>query len=476
MIQLSKNYSLPERAEDFIPIKIVSVGGAGLNVLDRIVLDGLEGAEVLAVNTDVQSLASSVAAHKVQLGRTVTRGLGAGGDPEVGYQAAFESTEEIREALTGARMIFICTGLGGGTGSGAAPYVAHLAREAGALVLAFATLPFSFEGRRRNAQAREALGRLNEIANAVVCFENDQMGDMVGPQAGIHQAFSKADTTISQSIRSIVNLIQRPGLIRIGFDDLVAALRSRNGRCLFGFGESDSDNRAHDALAQALKSPLMDRGRTLADAARVLVQVAGGPGMTLSEVEIVMKELDRHVSDETQILFGTAVDGRLGDRLSVTIISSFAAEDNVVPQQAQTSPLSNAAPVPPAWEQPHESPPKIEVEPEPVPVEDFQLPETTPIEEPEPMEVENVPAPSVESVSSAFEVVDAPEPPVNTPRRKPAPAKEEKMSAEKSMQAKQEVLQFEPVNRGRFEKSEPTIVEGEDLDVPTYLRKKIKVK
>ena len=471
MIQLSKNYSLPERAEEFIPIKIVSVGGAGLNALDRIVLDGLEGAEVLAVNTDVQSLASSVAAHKVQLGRTVTRGLGAGGDPEVGYQAAFESTEEIGEALTGARMIFICAGLGGGTGSGAAPYVAHLAREAGALVLAFATLPFAFEGRRRNAQAREALARLNEIANAVVCFENDQMGDMVAPHAGIHQAFSKADTTISQSIRSIVNLVQRPGLIRIGFDDLVAALRSPNGRCLFGFGESDSDNRAHDALAQALKSPLMDRGRTLADAARVLIQVAGGPGMTLSEVEIVMKELDRHVSDETQILFGTAVDGRLGDRLSVTIISSFTAGD-----LSQTQPpLSSPSPVSPALEQPQESLQKIEVEPEPAPIEDFQS-ETIPIEEPNLPEVESAPAPSVESVSNAFEVVDTPEPPVSMPRRKPAPAKEEKVSAEKSIQAKQEVLQFEPVNRGRFEKSEPTIVEGEDLDVPTYLRKKIKVK
>ena len=471
MIQLSKNYSLPERAEEFIPIKIVSVGGAGLNALDRIVLDGLEGAEVLAVNTDVQSLASSVAAHKVQLGRTVTRGLGAGGDPEVGYQAAFESTEEIGEALTGARMIFICAGLGGGTGSGAAPYVAHLAREAGALVLAFATLPFAFEGRRRNAQAREALARLNEIANAVVCFENDQMGDMVAPHAGIHQAFSKADTTISQSIRSIVNLVQRPGLIRIGFDDLVAALRSPNGRCLFGFGESDSDNRAHDALAQALKSPLMDRGRTLADAARVLIQVAGGPGMTLSEVEIVMKELDRHVSDETQILFGTAVDGRLGDRLSVTIISSFTAGD-----LSQTQPpLSSPSPVSPALEQPQESLQKIEVEPEPAPIEDFQS-ETIPIEEPNLPEVESAPAPSVESVSNAFEVVDTPEPPVSMPRRKPAPAKEEKVSAEKSIQAKQEVLQFEPVNRGRFEKSEPTIVEGEDLDVPTYLRKKIRVK
>jgi cell division protein FtsZ len=469
MIQLSKNYSLPERTEEFIPIKIVSVGGAGLNALDRIVLDGLEGAEVLAVNTDVQSLASSVAAHKVQLGRTVTRGLGAGGDPELGYQAAFESTEEIREALSGARMIFICTGLGGGTGSGAAPYVAHLAREAGALVLVFATLPFAFEGRRRNAQAREALARLNEIANAVVCFENDQMGDMVAPHAGIHQAFSKADTTISQSVRSIVNLIQRPGLIHIGFDDLLAALRTPNGRCLFGFGESDSDNRAHDALAQALKSPLMDRGHTLADAARVLVQVAGGPAMTLSEVEIVMKELGRHVNEETQILFGTAVDGRLGERLSVTIISSLTADEALSQTQP---PLSNAPPMPPVWEQPRETLPKVEVEPEPPPIEDFQVAETTPIEEPNFPEVEAAPKPA----PNAFEGLDASEPPVSTPRRKPAPAKEEKVSAEKSMHAKQEVLQFEPVNRGRFEKSEPTIVEGEDLDVPTYLRKKIKVK
>lgn len=473
MIQLSKNYSLPERAEEFIPIKIVSVGGAGLNALDRIVLDGLEGAEVLAVNTDVQSLASSVAGHKVQLGRTVTRGLGAGGDPELGYQAAFESTEEIREALTGARVIFICAGLGGGTGSGAAPYVAHLAREAGALILAFATLPFVFEGRRRNAQAREALSRLNEIANAVVCFENDQMGDMVAPHAGIHQAFSKADTTISQSVRSIVNLIQRPGLIRIGFDDLLSALRSRNGRCLFGFGESDSDNRAHDALAQALKSPLMDRGRTLADAARVLVQVAGGPAMTLSEVEIVMKELDRHVSDETQILFGTAVDGRLGDRLSVTIISSLTADENLPQTQP---PLSSAPPMPPVCQQPDESPPKVHVEPGPAPIGDFLSEETTPpIEEPDHSEVEATPAPISESDPSAFEVLDTPEPPVN-PGRKPEHRKEEKASAEKSVQAKQEVLQFEPINRGRFEKSEPTIVEGEDLDVPTYLRKKIKVK
>src|SRR6266571_3808165 len=350
MIQLSKNYSLPERQEAPIPIKVVGVGSAGSNALDRVLLDGMDKNDLIAINTDVQSLASSVAARKVQLGRTCTRGLGTGGDPELGYQAAIESADEIRQALVDARMIFICAGLGGGTGSGAAPLVAQLAREAGSLVIAFATLPFSFEGKRRSTQAQEALARLNEIANAVICFENDRMGDMVAPKAGIHQAFAVADMTISQSVRAIVNLIQRPGIIRIGFDDLLVALRNPNGRCLFGFGESDSDNRAHDALTQALKNPLMDRGRMLADAAHLLVQVAGGPGMTLSEVEILMQELGRHVRDHTQILFGTAVDGRMGNRLSVTIISSLAAEDEIAPQQIYSD-QNSASATPPVWGQ-----------------------------------------------------------------------------------------------------------------------------
>src|SRR3954471_11970355 len=327
MIQLNRNYNLPAKADEDIPVKVVGVGGAGCNVLDRIVLDGLDKADLIAINTDVQALASSVAASKVQLGRTVTRGLGAGGDPEVGHNAAYESADELRHALSDARMIFICTGLGGGTGSGAAPAVAQVARENGSLVLAFATMPFAFEGKRRSAQAKEALAKLRQNCDAVICFENDCMGDMVAPKAGIHQAFSVADVTISQSVRSIISLIQRPGLIRIGFDDLLSALRSPSGRCLFGFGESDSGNRAHDALTQALKNPLMDRGRMLADASHVLVQVSGGPGMTLTEVEILMQELGKHIHDDTQIIFGTAVDSRMGNRLSVTLISSLAGEE-----------------------------------------------------------------------------------------------------------------------------------------------------
>jgi cell division protein FtsZ len=471
MIQLSHNYSLPEREQEVIPIKVVGVGGAGTNALDRIVLDGMDKSDLIAINTDVQSLASSVAATKVQLGRGVTRGLGAGGDPELGYQAAVESADEIRQALTGARMIFICAGLGGGTGSGATPVVAQLAREAGSLVIVFATLPFSFEGKRRSAQAQEGLARLNQMADAVICFENDRMGDIVAPKAGIHQAFSVADITISQSVRSIVNLIQRPGLIRIGFDDLFRALRSENGRCLFGFGEADSDNRAHDALRQALKNPLMNKGKMLADAAHVLVQVAGGPGMTLSEVEILMQELGRHISDQTQILFGTAVDSRMGNRLSVTIISSLGTESSAGTQEQTVVQAPVVAAEPPIWEQPAAESAPIEAAEAivdlPPPAEDL-------IEFPQPEPVQDR-QPPVEPPPAA-----APRPPrVIIPKQKPLPketgeAKPPKPN--KFVQAKQEVLQFEPVTRGRFEKSEPTIVEGQDLDVPTFLRKNFRVK
>lgn len=490
MIQLNRNYNLPERADEDIPIKVVGVGGAGCNVLDRIVLDGLDKADLIAINTDVQALASSVAARKVQLGRTVTRGLGAGGDPEVGYNAAFESADEMREALTDARMIFVCTGLGGGTGSGAAPAVAQVAREGGSLVIAFATLPFAFEGKRRLAQAREALAKLRENCDAVICFENDRMGDMVAPKAGIHQAFAVADVTISQSVRSIISLIQRPGLIRIGFDDLLSALRNPSGRCLFGFGESDSDNRAHDALTQALKNPLMDRGRMLADASHVLVQVSGGPGMTLTEVEILMQELGKHIHDHTQIIFGTAVDSRMGNRLSVTLISSLESDEeeliapvkpaSVAKPKAAARPEPEPEPEPepvaqtppPIWEQPEEVlPPPVAEEPEPV-----FAPELIQAEEPAVFEPE--PAPVAEAPEEPLVEEPPAQPRVILPKKKPAPApfKESKPVVDKKPLAKQEVMQFEPVTRGRFEKSEPTIVEGQDLDVPTFLRKNVRVK
>jgi cell division protein FtsZ len=499
MIQLNRNYSLPEREEEIIPIKVIGVGGAGSNALDRVVLDGMDKSDLIAANTDVQSLASSVAAAKVQLGRSITRGLGTGGDPELGLEAGQESVDEIRAALASARMIFICTGLGGGTGSGASPLIAQLAREMGALVIAFATMPFTFEGKRRASQANEALARLHEIADAVVCFENDRMGDLVAPKAGIHQAFAVADMTISQSVRAIVNLIQRPGIMRVGFDDLLAALRS-GGRCLFGYGESDSDNRAHEALTQALKNPLMDRGRMLAEASRVLVQVAGGPGMTLSEIEILMRDLNKCISDETQLLFGTAVDGRMGNRLSVTIISSLRSQAT-----AESAPAHNVVQVESFVPERSTPAPMIETPPEPVAVESNQN-EIISQSRVEQEELLTSPSDEISAPSQPAANVIEPKPEILAEESKPGisvqeetcpriippkknstpaaksgglqmpPAGVEKTKAEKPAPAKQEVLQFEPVTRGRFEKSEPTIVEGQDLDVPTFLRKNVRVK
>ena len=357
-------------------------------------------------------------------------------------------------------MIFVCAGLGGGTGSGAAPAVAQVARESGALVVGFVTLPFAFEGKRRMAQAQEALAKLRENADAVICFENDRMGDMVAPKAGIHQAFATADSTISQSVRSIVNLIQRPGLIRIGFDDLLAALRSPSGQCLFGFGESDSDNRAHDALTQALKNPLMDRGRMLAHASHVLVHVAGGPAMTLTEVEILMKELGRYIRDHTQILFGTSVDRRMGNRLSVTLISSLASAEEVAPASAPVAPTSKikqkpvVPPVPPIWEE-NEMPAPAIIPEQPAAIIEaptfadelipMEEPVAEPTFEPEPPPVAFVPEPVMEEAP--------PQPRVILPKKKPTPFQEPKPVEEKKLHAKQEVLQFEPVTRGRFEKA-----------------------
>ncbi|MEP6976192.1 MAG: cell division protein FtsZ [Spartobacteria bacterium] len=482
MIQLSRNYSLPEKKEDDLAIKIIGVGGAGANALDRIVLDGMDYAEMIAVNTDVQSLASSVATLKVQIGHEVTRGLGAGGDPELGFNAARETAEELRAALQGARMVFVCVGLGGGTGSGAAPWIAELARECGALVVAFATLPFAFEGKRRTAQAMEALQELQRVSDAVVCFENDRMGDMVLPKAGIHQAFAVADTTISQSVRAIVNVVRRPGLIQIGFDELLSALRSQNSRCLFGFGESDSDNRAHEALALALKNPLMNRGKMLTDARCVLVQISGGPGMTLTEVEIVMQELNRHVEDHTQILFGTSVDNKMGNRLSVTLISSLAADDSTLlapPMRTarkttpEPTPIVEAAPVA-----------ETSVPPAVLPTTDFATVAPEMVEAS--VEIEEAPSfiePAVAPEEIAEPVAELA--PSVRKERKPAPAKQPETSSEPApatpakkdkVHARQEVMQFESVTRGRFEKSEPTIVEGQDLDVPTFLRKNVRVK
>ena len=327
MVQLNRQYGREETASETRKIRVLGVGGAGSNILDRALLDGIDHVELTTANTDVQSLTGSVANQKIQLGRNLTRGLGSGGDPELGLAAAEESCEEIQSVVAGCDIVFVCAGLGGGTGSGAAPFIAKLAPEAGALALVLVTMPFTFEGRRRCAQAAASLQLIRENCRiAVICFENDRMAELTLPRMGIHEAFAAADVTISQSIRAIANLLLRPGLIRLGFDDICSVLRDGDARALFGFGEADGENRAHDALVKSLRNPLMHRGEMLANATNVIVQIRGGANVTLGEVGIVMEELNRHVSDRTQLMMGIAIDGTMGSRLSVSVFTFFRGQ------------------------------------------------------------------------------------------------------------------------------------------------------
>lgn len=307
-------------------VKIIGLGGAGANMLERIALDGMEGTELLALNTDIRNLGACIAGEKIQLGANLTKGLGAGGDPQLGNKAVLEAENEVRTALKDHKIVFVCAGLGGGTGSGAAPIVTRIAREEGAFVVVFATTPFAFEGDRRRDQAEAALNELAVLSNALVTFDNNRMGELVLAKQGIHEAFGATDQMISESIKSVIRLVVRPGLINIGLDELMTALKTNRSRCLFGSGMAEGADRASKALRSALASPLLDEGSLLKDTQSVLVHLCGGEDLTLFEVELLMQQLSKHVPEKAQVLFGAAIDPALGNSLSVTLISALPEE------------------------------------------------------------------------------------------------------------------------------------------------------
>ncbi|HCN29328.1 MAG TPA: hypothetical protein DIT64_11370 [Verrucomicrobiales bacterium] len=323
MVEYDRSLLRDESGSPALRTCIVGVGGAGGNVIDRITLDRTVDAKLVAMHTDVRVLSHSMAPVKIQLGADLMRGVGAGGDPDLGREAAMFSREEIRQEIDGHDIVFICAGLGGGTGSGAAPVVAEIAKSTGALVLVTATMPFDFEGRRRLAQAEEALAQLQKRADALVLFENNRMCELILPKDGIQKAFAQADQLIAQSLRAVSTIVTLPGLVKLGLDDLTSALSTSDGRCLFGFGEARGQHRGAEALKRALKSPLIDQGRLLHQTRTLLVHIAGGESLTLVEVDTIMKQLGRHVPDHTHILFGVAVDARLADSVSVTLVSSL---------------------------------------------------------------------------------------------------------------------------------------------------------
>ncbi|MFN5580310.1 MAG: cell division protein FtsZ, partial [Akkermansiaceae bacterium] len=344
MISYSRdpNQEIPTSA-----VKIIGLGGAGSNMLERIALDSQEGAQLVSLNTDIRTLGASLAKEKIQLGANLTKGLGTGGDPELGQQAILEAETEVRNLIKGQKIVFLCVGLGGGTGSGAAPIIARIAREEGAFVIVFATMPFLFEGSRRREQAETALNQLAVLSNALVTFDNNRMGELVLAKQGIHEAFGAADKMISESIKAVIRLVVKPGLIHVGLDELITALRTTRSRCLFGSGIADGKDRASKALRNALSSPLLDQGALLRDAQSVLVHLSGGESLTLFEIELLMQSLQKHVPEHTQILFGAAIDTSMGDYLSITLISSLPEEALAVSNQNAKAALAPApAPAP----------------------------------------------------------------------------------------------------------------------------------
>jgi len=493
----------PRNRQQTIPessVKIVGLGGAGTNMLDRVALDGIEGAELLALNTDVRTLASTVAGEKIQLGRNLTKGLGAGGDPDLGENATLESEEEIRDSLRDRQIVFVCVGLGGGTGSGAAPIVVRLAREAGAFVVVFATMPFAFEGGRRRLQAEESLNQLAVLANALVTFDNGRMGELVLPKQGVHEAFSAADRMISDSITAVARLVLRPGLINVGLDELMSALKTTRSRCLFGSGMGRGENRAQSALKAALNSPLLDRGSLLEDATTVLVHICGGDDMTLYEVELLMQGLTKFIPDEAHLLFGAATDSQMKDALSVTIISAlpeerlqsvpiFADPDEteVIEIEGLEEELAEEA----AASEEEENEVEEEEEIEEIVAEEEEEDEDEPEEEkPADEKSEKIEefevAEETESANEEKEddikdfaapdlkVVDEePEEKPEKIKKKETKTKEPKMKEAKKKPGNQGELLLDGAPKGRFDGDKPnTAGDGEDLDIPPYLRRR----
>jgi cell division protein FtsZ len=301
-------------------IKVIGVGGGGGNAVNRMVSAGLEGVEFIAANTDAQALAHNHASVKIQIGQKLTKGLGAGADPTIGRQAALEDTEEIIQALSGADMIFVTTGLGGGTGTGAAPVIASLATELGALTVAVVTRPFRFEGRRRSAHADAGLEALRECVDTVITIPNERLLSIIDRRTSLTDSFSLADDVLRQAIQGISDLILVPGLINLDFAD-VKTIMSGMGVAMMGTGTAEGDNRAMQAAQKAVASPLLEDG-SVNGARGVIINVTGGPDLSLMEVNEASCVIQEAAHEDANIIFGAVVDPTLTGKVKITVIAT----------------------------------------------------------------------------------------------------------------------------------------------------------
>ena len=321
-------------------IKVIGVGGGGSNAVNRMIMSKMTGVDFMVTNTDCQALRSSKAPVKVQIGNKLTKGLGAGSNPEVGRQAALEDTEKLLEALHASDMVFITTGLGGGTGTGATPIVANLASELGALVVAVVTKPFAFEGRKRREQAEMGLRELRECVDTVICIPNERLLATVDRNTSLQAAFLIADDVLRQAVQGISDLITIPGEINLDFAD-VKTIMSGMGMALMGTGIATGENRATEAAQRAISSPLLEDA-TIDGARGVLINITGGPTMTLFEVAEASNLVHEAAHEEANIIFGTVIDEKMGDAIKVTVIATGFRDSRVREEAARLSPARHA--------------------------------------------------------------------------------------------------------------------------------------
>ena len=315
----------------FAQIKVVGVGGGGTNAVNRMIDFGLKGVEFIAINTDKQALCLSKATHKIQIGEKLTKGLGAGANPEIGEKAAEESHEEIAQALKGADMVFVTAGMGGGTGTGAAPVVAQIGREVGILTVGVVTKPFLFEGRQRMLNAEKGIQELKERVDTLVTIPNDRLLQVVERRTSMLDAFKIADDVLRQGVQGISDLIAVPGLVNLDFAD-VRTIMNEKGLAHMGIGKASGDSRATEAAKQAIQSPLLET--SIEGAKGVLLNITGGQNLGLFEVNEAAELVAQAADPDANIIFGAVIDDNLDDEIVITVIATgFDQVDKVKPGQ-----------------------------------------------------------------------------------------------------------------------------------------------
>ena len=326
---------------DFANIKVIGVGGGGNNAVNRMVESELKGVQFLSVNTESQVLELSKADVTIQIGEKVTKGLGAGANPQIGEAAAQESREDIIKALEGADMVFVTAGMGGGTGTGAAPIVAECAKEVGALTVGVVTKPFAFEGKRRRAAAEKGIEFLTQKVDTIIVIPNDKLLQVVDKKCSVSDAFGKADEVLRQGIKGISDLIQIPGLINLDFAD-VKTIMTNQGEALMGIGEGTGENRAADAAKMAINSPLLE---TAIDGAKgILLNISGSSDLGIFEVNEAAQIISDAADPDANIIFGSVIDESLGDKVQVTVVATgFGNNAKSVPEFGKTTTAARPA-------------------------------------------------------------------------------------------------------------------------------------